>query len=57
MARPVKETPVLTGREALQFEKAVKKNENQKVPREQYERAENFFKSVKVAFDTKQVGT
>jgi hypothetical protein len=46
VARPIKETPVLIGNDARRFDEAVKNNENRKVPRESYERAINFFKSV-----------
>jgi len=46
MARQVKETPVLTGSDAQKFEQRVKNNENDKVPRESYERAQRVFESV-----------
>jgi hypothetical protein len=46
MARPIKETPVLTGKHAQRFEKAVKANESKKVTRQEYERAVIAFKSI-----------
>lgn len=48
MARPIKETPVLTGKNAKEFEKAIKENEQEdkKVSKEEYERALEVFKSV-----------
>lgn len=48
MARPIKETPVLEGKNAREFEKAIKQNEKRKVSREKYLRALDAFKSVKV---------
>jgi hypothetical protein len=56
MARPIKETPVLTGRDAQRFEEAIKKNENTKVSRESYEHALKVFKSVKLV-STKAIGS
>lgn len=47
MARPIKETPVLTGRDARRFEEVLKNNETRKVSRESYERAVKAFESVK----------
>jgi hypothetical protein len=46
VARPIKETPILTGQDALRFEEALKNSENQKVSRESYERAIKAFKSI-----------
>lgn len=48
MARPIKETPVLTGKNAEEFEKAIKENESEdrKVSRETYERALEVYRSV-----------
>jgi hypothetical protein len=53
MARPIKETPVLTGQDARRFEEAVQKNENNKVSKESYERALEVFKSVKLVSSKK----
>jgi hypothetical protein len=49
MARPVKDTPVLTGKDARRFEQALKRNETAKVPREEYERAIRTFARIKLS--------
>ncbi len=49
MARPIKETPILTGKNAARFEKDIKNNVNNKVPISQYERAVRVYQSVKIA--------
>jgi hypothetical protein len=46
MARPIKETPVLTGNDARRFEQAIKRNETTKVSREAYERAMKTFENI-----------
>lgn len=46
MARPIKETPVLTGADARRFDEAIKNNNSQKVSRETYERALKVYNSV-----------
>ena len=38
MARPVKETPILTGEDARRFEKATKANEKKTITPEEFER-------------------
>jgi hypothetical protein len=38
MARPVKETPILTGKDARRFEKATKANENKRISLEEQQR-------------------
>jgi hypothetical protein len=55
MARPIKETPVLTGDDARRFEEAIQKNNSQRVSRESYERALKVFDSVKRS--TNKLGT
>jgi len=52
MARPIKETPILTGKAARDVERAIKNNKDKKVPRADYDRAMKFFKSVTVANDS-----
>jgi len=37
MAKPIKETPILTGGNATRFEKIIKKNEKRKVSTEEYQ--------------------
>ena len=39
MATPIKETPVLYGKDSERFLKTIKENESKKVPREDYDRA------------------
>jgi len=48
MASPIKETPVLTGKDAVRFEKQIKENETgkNKVPASEYNRAQETFKKV-----------
>lgn len=46
MARPVKETPVLKGKDAEHFEKQVKENERRSVSEEEYRRARETFRRV-----------
>ena len=38
MARPVKETPILRGKDAERFEKAMRENEKKTITPEEYER-------------------
>jgi hypothetical protein len=49
MARPVKDTPVLTGKDAQRFDQALKRNATAKVPREEYERAIRTFARIKLS--------
>lgn len=49
MARKVKETPMLSGKDAENFARAVKENESKKVSRVEYDRAKVIFDRVKVA--------
>ncbi len=46
MAREIKETPVLTGKDAVRFEKAIKTNSTKKVSAESYNRAVATYSSV-----------
>ena len=48
MARPIKETPVLTGKHALKFEKEIKQNESKKVTTESYQRALRAYNNIKL---------
>jgi hypothetical protein len=56
MARPIKETPILTGKDARRFEQELKANENNKVTRESYDRAMSAFQDIKQP-QNKQLGT
>lgn len=46
MAREVKETPVLSGKDAEAFTRAIKANESRKVPSEEFERAKAIYERV-----------
>ena len=46
MANPIKETPVLTGKDALRFEEELK--QNKKVTREEYLRAQKAYESIEI---------
>ena len=48
MARQIKETPILEGKDAEHFEEEVKRNENQKIPRAEYLRAVENFNRIKI---------
>ena len=48
MARPIKETPVLEGKDARRFEKEIERNKGRKVPKEDYLRAVEVFKRIKL---------
>jgi hypothetical protein len=47
MARPIKETPTLTGKDAENFTKAMKKAEKRKVSSEEFVRAKSIYETVK----------
>lgn len=47
MAQPIKETPVLTGRDARRFEQDIKKNENKRISSKEFEKAKKIFEQVK----------
>ncbi len=49
MARQVKETPVLEGKDAKRFNEEIKKNKNRKVPAADYQRALASFHRIKIA--------
>jgi hypothetical protein len=46
MARPIKETPILTGKNALAFDKAMKQADNRKVPAADYQRAKSIYEKL-----------
>ncbi len=48
MARPIKETPVLEGKQANRFNKMIKKNEKKIVPKEKIKKAVAFFQQVEI---------
>lgn len=48
MARPVKETPVLKGQNAREFEKNIKEREKQKVSESEYQRAQATYETIKL---------
>lgn len=43
MAKPIKETPILRGKDAERFNRIIKENETKKVPAEDYERARKAY--------------
>lgn len=47
MARAIKDTPVLEGKEAEKFDRMVKANENKIVPKNDYDRAKNVYERIK----------
>ena len=46
MARPIKETPVLEGKSAREFEKQVKQDEKRKVSESDYNRAKKAYDEI-----------
>jgi len=48
MAMAIKETPVLTGKNAIRFKKIIKENEKKTVKKEDYERAIKAFASLQI---------
>ncbi len=48
MARAIKETPVLRGKDAERFDKKIKENASRKVPAPDYNRAIAVYRKVKI---------
>lgn len=48
MARKVKDTPVLTGKDAILFEKTMRENEKRTITPEEHQRILNALKTFKV---------
>ena len=48
MARPVKETPILTGKDAIRFEKAIKANEKKTISPDEHNRIISAWKKFRV---------
>lgn len=46
MAKPIKETPILYGKDSDRFLKEVKDNENKKVPAKEYKKAVSSYKKI-----------
>lgn len=46
MAKEIRETPILKGKDAARFQKTIKENENQKVAAADYQRAKHAYESV-----------
>ncbi len=46
MAKPIKETPILYGKDSDRFLKEIKENEKKKVPSEDYKRALDIYSKV-----------
>lgn len=50
MAKPIKETPVLRGKDAVRFAKKIKENESKKISQTAYKKAvDNYQKIIKNA--------
>lgn len=49
MASKVKDTPILMGKEAKAFSKAIKDNMVKKIPSEDFKRAQSNFKRIQLA--------
>lgn len=43
MARPIKETPILKGKDAARFQEIVKKNETRKVDPSEFQKGKNAY--------------
>ncbi|MCP5244849.1 MAG: hypothetical protein H6937_02315 [Burkholderiales bacterium] len=48
MATPIKDTPVLYGKDAERFERIIKENESKKVPAADYNRAKEAYKKFRL---------
>ncbi len=48
MARTVKETPILTGKDAQKFDEDIKANESKKVSEEEYDKAMESYRRFEV---------
>ena len=46
MAMPIKETPILKGKDSEHFLKNIRENEGQKVPQKEYESAKRIYEAV-----------
>lgn len=46
MARPIKDTPVLSGKDSERFLKKARENESKKVPKKDYDRAMKTYKKM-----------
>ena len=46
MAKPIKETPILYGKDSDKFLKAAKENETRKIPAKEYNRAISIYNKV-----------
>ena len=47
MATPIKDTPILRGKDAVNFEKAMKEAETQKISSEEYHRIIELYNKIK----------
>lgn len=46
MATPIKETPILYGKDAIAFDKAMKEAETRKVPAKDYQRGKEIYERI-----------
>jgi len=49
MAKPIKETPILRGRDSQVFSEKIARNKEQKAPQEEYERIMANYQKIKSA--------
>ncbi len=54
MARPIKETPILTGKDAVRFKEIIKENEHRKVPNSEFQKGKQAYEQF--GFARKQFG-
>ena len=47
MAKPIKETPILYGKDSRRFSKKIAQNEKEIAPREEYERIMTNYRKIK----------
>jgi len=45
MAKEIRETPILTGKDALRFEEAIKENQERRVSAEEFERGKQAYET------------
>lgn len=46
MAKEIRETPILRGKDAVRFEKAIKANENRKVSHDEFQRGKKAYETI-----------
>jgi hypothetical protein len=54
MATPIKPTPILIGKDAIRFLKAMEENQNKKAPKEELERIKKTYEKFQSIFNRKK---